>query len=108
MELVEIVKSLDVYKKMSLGEQLDALVEKIVEVQKEIVALARKIVAWQNGMDANEDKIKAVVKSLKGVVVKKSLIRDILKGEGGMLDRQFWVKEESKLKKYTESLRYVI
>ena len=96
------------FEDLSLEEKFDFIAEWMEVVVKEIIQLTEKIVVWRNGINEDEERVKAVVKSFEGVVVRKSLIRDILKGKAkSSLDKEFFRKEKSKLKKITQGW-YVI
>lgn len=98
----------DVLQDMTPEEALDYMVQWMAELQKQILLLAKRIVAWRESGEAQEEAIKSVVKSLEGKAVRDSLIKDILKGEVGV---DLFKKESDVVKRYAkglEELTYVV
>lgn len=105
--MVEIVDLRDVLKNngdMSLEEKFDYMVQSMADLQRQILALAKRIVAWRESGEAQEEAVEAITKSLTSLEVRKSIFKDILKGKLGMYDELFR-KESNALKKYAKQLQ---
>jgi len=101
--MVNIVESLDEFQEMSFDAQLAFIADWLVETTRAVTALARKIAVWYEGINEEGKQVKALVKAVHGIGVRKGVVTDILKGDIDFRSELF-KKEGDAVKEYLKDL----